>query len=846
MPTLTNVDDYALVVGIDEYPKYRPLKGAVRDAKDFAKWLCDEPHGGGLPPGNCKTVYSAKTPLSPLQDQIDEGLEEIFSSIPKGKLARRLYLYFSGHGMAETNLITDLCLANWAEKFPNRALNAEDYLEALMKLGKFEQVVILLDCCRVRLVAVQGHAPDFIVPTPGRDTPKVRYFLANATEFLNSSYEAATQNKADDGEPIVRGYFTRALMAALRGEAAIPSGGVPASCLKNYLEDKVPILASKDGYTQDPEVTNGLKGDPVFGSAAPIPPVGDLPPGSSGDKPIIPPTRGPAGPTDRFSLTLSNSVGARSLAVLDRGNKAVFRGPVRTPKKLRLPAGLYNLLTTFDKTTVTTSLQLDKETHISTQEQLHAAPEYYTAVPLENAPTSHEYYTIPSEQWSKQATRDPLPGTPDSSLFIFIRAVDREKHGPKGDFGKGLVLVNSQGKEVSDLSAPAIQQDPEAGWLAFHVAAPHETLYLRFTGERAREFPLHLYPGWQTQAFLIYRGKPLFETLKIFLARVGKGFQPKAEETRAADIALNGLQSSRDLLSENALQLLLHGKFDNPILGLVGAHVLVQRHRALQNRLSFERRDPGPGESKQRQEDEKRISVVLNRLDSLLPGSSDVAALRLAASFLRSSAKRKLEFHHPPMFRLGLQAVLAVAARRPAIIAEDSLISKIAPRLYADTPWSTWRPEVEQGPINWVHLAILDFIEKTGEPIGKAKKTPPTSAGLIAEQLGLPQQTVIEAARDLRTRPGGSLRRSLPPEYKPLLKQAKARLAQLASSTSKRLRPQSLKNARTKSVTSTSVRKQTRPAIIPDRVRPTRLSLATVRKKAALAGKRPFMPSKGV
>ncbi len=175
-----------------------------------------------------------------------------------------------------------------------------------------------------------------------------------------------------------------------------------------------------------------------------------------------------------------------------------------------------------------------------------------------------------------------------------------------------------------------------------------------------------------------------------------------------------------------------------------------------------------------------------------------------------------------------------------------SLISNIAPRLYADTPWSTWQPEVKQGAINWVHLAILDFIEKTGGPIGKTKKIPPTSAGLIAEQLGLPRQTVIEAARDLRTRPTGSLRRSLPPEYKPLLKQAKTRLAQLASSTSKRLRPQSLKNARTKSATSTSVRKQTRPATIPDRVRPTRLSVAALRKKVALAGKRPFMQSKGV
>src|ERR1700733_11341773 len=122
---MINANDYAIVVGIDDYPGYRSLKGAVKDAEDFATWLCDSVAGGGVRANNCKTVFSVSTPLSPLQQQVDEAFDAVLSSITKGTLAHRLYVYFSGHGMAESNLISDLCLANWAQKFPNRALDAQ-------------------------------------------------------------------------------------------------------------------------------------------------------------------------------------------------------------------------------------------------------------------------------------------------------------------------------------------------------------------------------------------------------------------------------------------------------------------------------------------------------------------------------------------------------------------------------------------------------------------------------------------------------------------------------------------------------------------------------------------------
>jgi hypothetical protein len=753
---MTNANDYAVVVGIDDYPGYRSLKGAVKDAKDFATWLCDDPNGGGVPTDNCKTVYSVATPLSPLQQQVDEAFDAVLSSIPKGKLAHRLYVYFSGHGMAESNLITDLCLANWVQKFPNRALDAQQYLDTVMKLGKFEEIVMLLDCCRVRLVSARGHIPDFPAPSPGPLSPKARYFLANATEFLNSSYEAATSGSSDSENPLVRGYFTRVLMSALRGYAAVKPGGVPASKLKNYLEENVPAVAKTDGYIQEPEVINGLKGDPLFGSAPPAsPPELATAPGTLG--PGAPPTVGERGvgkTRPRIPLTLNDSLGVRLLTVLDKKNKTVFRGSIRGTKELRLPRGSYKVRTMFDHVTIETPLDLDGPTSLSTREQLPVAQELYTATPLDQSPTSHEYYTGPSQQWSREPTRPPLVGATTSSLFIFIRAIDRESYDSNTDLTQGLVLLDCQGNEVSDFSQSATQRDARFGWLAFHVAAPHGTCLLRFSGEPLRETSLQLYPRWQTQLFLMHRGKPLLETMKIFLAPLGVGFQPKDQESGAADMALNGLQSNRDLLTDVALDRLLIGKFENPMLGLVAAHVLLQRRQAFQTRLSLEDRKPKAEEQKQNNQQQRTIQVVLRNLDRLLPGSPDVAALNLLAGPIAPSSPRKFTFGTPPMLRPGLMAVISEAIRRPTILAQDSLIPQIAPLLYVDTPWSTWHPvTTDKTTINWVHLAIVDSVRKATELGDKQLNTTPPGVAQLAKSLRLPQQTISQAAKDLETSP---------------------------------------------------------------------------------------------
>lgn len=263
---------YALVVGIDDYPNFRSLKGAKRDAKDFAEWLVDDVTGGGIPSANLQLVLSKKNPLRPIHEDIDDALDVILDGVDQAP-GERLYLYFSGHGLARSNTGTDLCLAKWSTRRKGLALDSEDYLSMLMESGRFREVIMLLDCCRIRKIRKRALPPTNDPAKPDDLAAKSRSFVGHATEFLNAAHEAATANDVVDNanDPIVRGHFTRALIKALKGEAAEVGGGVRASRLKEYLEINTPEIAKLAKHSQMPEVQNGLPAnpDPIFGSATP-------------------------------------------------------------------------------------------------------------------------------------------------------------------------------------------------------------------------------------------------------------------------------------------------------------------------------------------------------------------------------------------------------------------------------------------------------------------------------------------------------------------------------------------------------------------------------------------------
>ncbi|MBK1649835.1 caspase family protein [Rhabdochromatium marinum] len=265
-------NDFALVIGINDYPAYgvggNNLQGAVDDARDFAGWLIDHEGGGGLPASHCEIILSTASPLRPARDAVDTALERLWDAAQLVPEPRRFYFYFSGHGHAEQIDDVSLCMANWSFRRRQAALSSGQYRRLFHQCMRFREVVVILDCCRLREIAATGLGSELNCVRPDESAGGSRCFIAYATEFQQAAFEDRA------GGERVRGHLTAALLEGLRGAATgQPQGGVVAADLKEYLEHRVPEMADAHGQRQQVEVVSSLPADPpaLFGSRLPDP-----------------------------------------------------------------------------------------------------------------------------------------------------------------------------------------------------------------------------------------------------------------------------------------------------------------------------------------------------------------------------------------------------------------------------------------------------------------------------------------------------------------------------------------------------------------------------------------------
>lgn len=293
-----------------------------------------------------------------------------------------------------------------------------------------------------------------------------------------------------------------------------------------------------------------------------------------------------------------------------------------------------------------------------------------SAAPLFDTLGTHEYYAYTSADWSTKDTRAPLgdPAHATGRIFIFLRTHDAQRYRGE-DLGSDLVLMDGQGLPLSYLP-PTERVGDQSGWTAFSAAAEPGTYYLQYSRD-PRELPLHVYPGVHTQLFVTYEDGLRFETAAVLMPFGHAAFQPDSEIAEVADAALGGLQQGRrNFLPERHVRLLLDGKFEDPMLGLLGAHLLLQRA----------------------DQTWERIDYVLGNLAQLLPDSPDVAALRVMAAHGYGKPMPDIRFDHPPMLRHGFEALLRVAALYPEMLPAFGLIEAAGMRLLVDSPLSSWRP----------------------------------------------------------------------------------------------------------------------------------------------------------
>jgi hypothetical protein len=241
-------EDYAIVVGINTYPKLTPLTSAVNDANAFAEWLRD-PEGGGITSDDrLQLIMSpdeqqANLPAEPLQKRIDNALKSF--GVGNGHIiGRRLYLYFSGHGIGVDFDDVAMLMANATETFLDSNIGLRPYRSFFHARDLFEQIVYILDCCRdqVKHLKVNPIAPDLEHP---EEIP--------APEVADYVFLAAAHGEKAFAVPKGSGLLTQALIEGLNGEAADQKGEITSLTLHDFVKKQVPELAKNLKVKQAPK-----------------------------------------------------------------------------------------------------------------------------------------------------------------------------------------------------------------------------------------------------------------------------------------------------------------------------------------------------------------------------------------------------------------------------------------------------------------------------------------------------------------------------------------------------------------------------------------------------------------
>jgi hypothetical protein len=373
------------------------------------------------------------------------------------------------------------------------------------------------------------------------------------------------------------------------------------------------------------------------------------------------------------------------ILILDSRGRLVERGlgPVQA---FALEDGIYRVKVVTGKEVQERPVILTgKDTkHVAFEALRFASP-----IPLDWTSTSHEYHMAAAAEQSRKVHVRHGAG---SSVFLFVRdyTPDSRRQGRTAfNPGAGLSLHAVRFDDetlVADIGKQGVFDAGGDPWCACTVELDPGVYELRLalpTGEVLHQAVVAS-PGWQTQAFLFVRdyaapGVSGATERRADLARSsilmthGVGFSHGAPDSRSTELARVALATTRPVaepgrerrLVPDDVRNLLGQKFDNPMLGIYGGHLLLL----------------------EAEPDLAALTVAVENLRNLVgPAHPDVEALALRTR----SLPQPLALADPPMLRRSWALMVDADVERPDIIA-DALSARISTDFWLEGPWHVWR-----------------------------------------------------------------------------------------------------------------------------------------------------------
>jgi hypothetical protein len=376
------------------------------------------------------------------------------------------------------------------------------------------------------------------------------------------------------------------------------------------------------------------------------------------------------------------------IEVVDAGFQVRARGYGRIEESL--PTGLYTVRYAAADAVEERDITLRPGDPITLQETRKL--QFASAAPMELTWTSHEYQQAHAQRLSRHAP--PLERGHGAELFVFIRDLDV---GGSDNLAQGLSLHRLDGETLlrfDEVVETSTRQD-EALWAGRNVVLDPGTyrLRLRLEQHEAVEMAIVACPYWQSQVFLVrpggsyeVAGQPILDLpgATQLMARAGQGFEPltrvqrgrvqaemAGEDLRLAELARQALAHGwRGVYSED-LRALLDGKWEDPLLGIFGVHLLLMR--------------PDPDLSLAERVVERLRSIILDGFRH-----PDVEALTVEIARRLGEPLQIPPLEAPPILRRSWHMLVRATADQYALIAPESFTARIADQLWGAGAWLIW------------------------------------------------------------------------------------------------------------------------------------------------------------
>ncbi|GAA3989875.1 hypothetical protein [Mucilaginibacter dorajii] len=353
------------------------------------------------------------------------------------------------------------------------------------------------------------------------------------------------------------------------------------------------------------------------------------------------------------------------------------------------PKGLYKLTLKLNEAYTEQYIVLDQDRHENIR-----TPETASAALATGFNTMHEYYSNDAEAISREPTTVLPVGQGNGALFLFFRYPDEPTFGNFHIPGQRLTdhfkLLDADRRIICDFTENDVREElVRWGWTGFHASLRPGVYYLYYggrkaeklwkekQGQHAREMPIYVFEGWQTQGFMTFRNGPVFTSLIFSLAkldhreRLGLRIQ---DELTLLEGVLRKFANGIYYLPQGMLANLADGKFENPFLGLVAAYSYFKSQ--------------GSGQ-------EQFFQTVVRNLSQLLGAETpDITALNaLAAEHFNTPVGIPGTLRIPAMFAPGFSLLLRQQSSSfyPSVL-PGSIAEKCIANLFHDLVWTSYKP----------------------------------------------------------------------------------------------------------------------------------------------------------